>query len=164
MHTFGKKSKAVQHFTSPTSWHTSCAKCPGRVRHVLSRPDRPTPATEREGGADWRRGRRLLPQRAPTFQDRRGDQQEGPRDHHVSRGAREAETRLRDIRYAYCVLKNIYLFCTRLFSAQYIKMMMNKHHAFGLLKDLYTRDLCRVSPRKLAYFSRGRPPLAAVQT
>ena len=80
-----------------------------RARHVLSRPDRPAPATEREGGADWRRGRRLLPQRAPTLQDRRGDQQEGPRDHHVSRGAREAETRLRDIRHDFCVLKNIFI-------------------------------------------------------
>ena len=133
------------------------------MRHVLARPDRPAPATEREGGADWRRGRRLNPQRAPNFQDRRGDQQEGPRDHHVSRGAREAETRLRDIRYAYCGLKNIYLFCARLFSAQYIKMMMKNTMLLVCLK-ICTRDLCRGSPRKLAYFSRGRPPLAAVQT
>ena len=53
------------------------------------RTDRQASATEGEGGADGRRGRRLTPQRPQAVQDRRGHQQEGPGDHYVSRNARE---------------------------------------------------------------------------
>ena len=60
---------------------------------MFFRADRQASATEGEGGADGRRGGRLLPQRPQAVQDRRGHQQEGPADHYVSRSAREVENR-----------------------------------------------------------------------